>query len=97
MFGVIDRSGYDGYVGLEYKPRAGTVPGLTWGESAGRGIWMNAVIAPVVMGRQVLRRRPRAFLSRLPAGSRNACRKAQQERRLRASGVGRRNKSFGFR
>ncbi len=27
---LIDASGYDGYIGLEYKPRAGTIPGLAW-------------------------------------------------------------------
>lgn len=26
----IDASGYDGYIGLEYKPRSGTVAGLSW-------------------------------------------------------------------
>ncbi len=27
---LIDASGYDGYIGLEYKPRACTIPGLSW-------------------------------------------------------------------
>jgi hydroxypyruvate isomerase len=30
LFGFIDRLGYDGWIGCEYKPRAGTVPGLRW-------------------------------------------------------------------
>ncbi len=30
LFALIDASGYDGYVGLEYKPRNGTLPGLAW-------------------------------------------------------------------
>lgn len=32
---LIDASGYGGYIGLEYKPRAGTVPGLTWMKELG--------------------------------------------------------------
>jgi 2-dehydrotetronate isomerase len=32
LFGLIDRLGYAGWVGLEYKPRAGTVEGLGWME-----------------------------------------------------------------
>lgn len=32
---VIDDSGYGGYIGLEYKPRAGTVPGFAWAKSLG--------------------------------------------------------------
>lgn len=35
LFDVIDRSGYEGYIGLEYKPRAGTVPGLDWVKALG--------------------------------------------------------------
>jgi len=35
VFALIDASGYDGYVGLEYKPRAGTVPGLAWMQALG--------------------------------------------------------------
>jgi hydroxypyruvate isomerase len=35
LLGVIERSGYDGYIGLEYKPRAGTVPGLAWMKTLG--------------------------------------------------------------
>jgi hydroxypyruvate isomerase len=31
----IDASGYDGYIGLEYKPRNGTVPGLAWAKRLG--------------------------------------------------------------
>ncbi len=30
LFGEFDRLGYDGYVGCEYNPRAGTVEGLGW-------------------------------------------------------------------
>lgn len=32
---MIDASGYDGFIGLEYKPRAGTVPGLAWAKALG--------------------------------------------------------------
>ncbi|HMN36704.1 MAG TPA: TIM barrel protein [Hyphomicrobium sp.] len=32
---VIDESGYEGYIGLEYKPRNGTVPGLAWAKALG--------------------------------------------------------------
>ena len=35
LFSVIDHSGYDGYIGLEYKPRAGTIPGLAWAKALG--------------------------------------------------------------
>jgi len=30
LFGMLDRIGYDGWIGCEYKPRAGTVEGLGW-------------------------------------------------------------------
>jgi hydroxypyruvate isomerase len=30
LFGFIDRIGYDGWIGCEYKPKAGTVEGLGW-------------------------------------------------------------------
>ena len=30
MFAEFDRLGYDGYIGCEYNPRAGTVEGLKW-------------------------------------------------------------------
>lgn len=30
LFGVLDELGYDGWVGCEYKPRAGTLTGLGW-------------------------------------------------------------------
>ncbi len=30
VFGQLDALGYDGWVGCEYRPRAGTVPGLGW-------------------------------------------------------------------
>jgi hydroxypyruvate isomerase len=30
LFATIDRLGYDGWIGCEYVPAAGTVPGLTW-------------------------------------------------------------------
>lgn len=35
LFSVIDGSGFDGYIGLEYKPRAGTIPGLAWAKTLG--------------------------------------------------------------
>lgn len=33
LFGELDRLGYDGFVGCEYNPRAGTLDGLAWRES----------------------------------------------------------------
>jgi hydroxypyruvate isomerase len=30
LFGVLDELGYGGWVGCEYRPRAGTIPGLAW-------------------------------------------------------------------
>ena len=30
LFQMIDESGYDGWIGCEYRPRAGTVAGLDW-------------------------------------------------------------------
>jgi hydroxypyruvate isomerase len=30
LFGLLDEMGYDGWVGCEYRPRAGTVAGLEW-------------------------------------------------------------------
>ena len=30
LLAEIDASGYDGYIGLEYKPRSGTIAGLSW-------------------------------------------------------------------
>lgn len=30
LFGFIDRLGYEGWIGCEYKPKAGTVEGLGW-------------------------------------------------------------------
>jgi hydroxypyruvate isomerase len=35
LLGIIDASGYDGTIGLEYKPRAGTIPGLAWMQALG--------------------------------------------------------------
>lgn len=33
IFGALDSSGYDGWVGAEYKPKASTSAGLTWFET----------------------------------------------------------------
>ena len=33
LFALLDNIGYDGWVGCEYKPRAGTVEGLGWRET----------------------------------------------------------------
>lgn len=41
LFDVLDASGYDGWVGCEYRPRLGTVPGAT---SAGLG-WLRDQIS----------------------------------------------------
>jgi hydroxypyruvate isomerase len=30
LFGMLEEAGYDGWIGCEYKPRAGTVEGLGW-------------------------------------------------------------------
>jgi hydroxypyruvate isomerase len=35
LFKLIEESGFDGYVGCEYKPRNGTVAGLKWAEALG--------------------------------------------------------------
>lgn len=35
FFAELDALGYDGYVGCEYKPRAGTAAGLGWGAAYG--------------------------------------------------------------
>lgn len=35
VFSLIDSLGYDGHIGLEYKPRHGTVPGLAWANTLG--------------------------------------------------------------
>jgi len=35
LFKLIDDTGYDGWVGCEYKPRAGTVEGLKWTKTLG--------------------------------------------------------------
>lgn len=35
LFKLIDQSGFDGYVGCEYKPRKGTVEGLAWAKKLG--------------------------------------------------------------
>ncbi len=37
LFGEIDAAGYTGWIGCEYKPRAGTVDGLGWGRAFGLG------------------------------------------------------------
>ena len=34
-FAAIDASGYQGWIGCEYRPRAGTLPGLAWRERLG--------------------------------------------------------------
>ena len=35
LLGLIDASGYAGHIGLEYKPRNGTIPGLGWAKRLG--------------------------------------------------------------
>lgn len=35
LFKLIDQTGFDGWVGCEYKPRRGTVEGLTWAKALG--------------------------------------------------------------
>jgi hydroxypyruvate isomerase len=35
LFKLIDESGFEGYVGCEYRPRNGTVEGLKWAEALG--------------------------------------------------------------
>ena len=34
LFDLMDRLGYQGWVGCEYRPRAGTVEGLSWMKGA---------------------------------------------------------------
>ena len=35
LFKLIDQTGFDGWVGCEYRPRKGTVEGLTWAKALG--------------------------------------------------------------
>ena len=35
LFKQVDESGFDGWIGLEYKPRGATLAGLKWAESCG--------------------------------------------------------------
>lgn len=35
LFKLVDDTGFDGWIGCEYKPRSGTVPGLKWAEALG--------------------------------------------------------------
>lgn len=37
LFDLIDSLGYDGWIGCEYKPKAGTLEGLGWGRRFGLG------------------------------------------------------------
>ncbi|MFQ5764578.1 MAG: hypothetical protein ACE5GT_06590 [Rhodospirillales bacterium] len=37
LFAAIDELGYDGWIGCEYRPRAGTVEGLGWAAPYGIG------------------------------------------------------------
>jgi hypothetical protein len=37
LFELLDELGYDGWVGAEYRPRAGTVQGLGWARGYGIG------------------------------------------------------------
>jgi 2-dehydrotetronate isomerase len=43
LFKAIDASGFDGFVGCEYKPRNGTLAGLKWAERC--GVTLSPVIA----------------------------------------------------
>ena len=38
LFKLFDDSGYDGWIGCEYRPRAGTVEGLSWAAPFGIGV-----------------------------------------------------------
>lgn len=38
LFDVLDELGYEGYVGCEYRPRAGTLAGLGWAARYGIGV-----------------------------------------------------------
>jgi hydroxypyruvate isomerase len=37
VFDAIDAGGYDGWIGCEYRPKAGTLEGLTWAKPYGLG------------------------------------------------------------
>ena len=37
LFKLIDELGYQGWIGCEYRPRAGTVEGLGWAKAYGIG------------------------------------------------------------
>jgi hypothetical protein len=38
LFKAIDRTGFTGWVGCEYRPRRGTVEGLKWAAACGVGL-----------------------------------------------------------
>jgi len=38
LFDLLDGLGYEGYVGCEYRPQAGTLPGLAWASRYGIGV-----------------------------------------------------------
>ena len=38
LFDLLDELGYDGHVGCEYRPQAGTLPGLAWASRYGIGV-----------------------------------------------------------
>lgn len=39
LFSLLEKCGYNKYIGLEYKPRAGTVEGLKWLNHFGYALW----------------------------------------------------------
>ena len=46
LFAEFDRLGYDGYIGCEYNPRAGTVEGLGWFQPYRRSLTCRCFSAP---------------------------------------------------
>lgn len=43
VFSLIEKVGYDDYIGLEYKPRTSTGEGLEWIKKMCFALWINRV------------------------------------------------------
>lgn len=41
VFSLLEKHNYNDYIGLEYKPRAGSVEGLDWINRFGYNLWLN--------------------------------------------------------
>jgi hydroxypyruvate isomerase len=47
LFKAIDRTGFDGWIGCEYRPRRGTLEGLKWVEACGVTLGRQEVFDPL--------------------------------------------------